>query len=133
VVSAKPDNWDEIGAQLIREALARRNRTRLDFEDAKRAALDNLGELIDDLIPKSSRGKTRCDELWCCNPYRLDENPTSFSINIRTGQYYDFATKESGNIFTLWRQVKGLADNTEAMFSIAKFLNVPERKVRDRG
>ena len=90
--------------------------------------LDNLDQLIDELIPVSSRGKTKGDELWCCNPTREDRSPDSFSINTKTGQYHDFAPHGgSGNILTLWCQVKGLTDNTEAMFSIAKFLNVPER------
>jgi putative DNA primase/helicase len=106
---------------------ARINRPNVDFDDVKAAMLANLDQLIDGLIPASSRGKTKGDELWCCNPTRADKLPDSFSINKTTGQWYDFSGKRGGNIVTLWRQVKGLADNTEAIFSIAKFLGVKER------
>ena len=121
------DNWDEIAAQLAAEAIARRNRPDIDFDDVKAAILARLDDLIDELIPVSSRGKTKGDEFWCCNPTRPDKNPLSFSINTKTGTWYDFSGKQGGNILTLWCQVKGLANNTEAMFSIAKFLNVSER------
>ncbi len=124
------DNWDEIAAQLAAEAIARRNRPDIDFDDVKAAILARLDDLIDELIPVSSRGKTKGDEFWCCNPTRPDKNPLSFSINTKTGTWYDFSGKQGGNILTLWCQVKGLGDNTEAMFSIAKFLNVPERNRR---
>jgi hypothetical protein len=102
-------------------------RPNIDFDDVKAAMIARLDDLIDELIPVQSRGKTKGDELWCCNPTRMDKEPDSFSINTTTGQWYDFSGKQRGNILTLWCQVKGLTDNTEAMFSVAKFLNVPER------
>jgi len=109
------------------EIRARRNRPNIDFDDVRAAILANLDALIDELIPVSSRGQTKGgDEFWCCNPTRPDEDPTSFSINLKTGLFNDFANGQGGDIVRLWRQVKGLADDAAAMFDIAKFLRVPE-------
>jgi DNA primase len=116
-----PEQFDEF------EIRARRNRPNIDFDDVRAAILANLDDLIDELIPVSSRGKTKGNEFWCCNPTRPDKNPDSFSINTRTGQWYDFANGQGGDIVRLWQQIKGLADDTAAMFDIAKFLRVPER------
>jgi DNA primase len=109
------------------EIRARRNRPNVDFDDVRAAILANLDDLIDELIPVSSRGKTKGDEFWCCNPTRPDKDPASFSINTKTGLFNDFANGHGGDIVRLWQQVKGLADDTAAVFDIAKFLRVPER------
>jgi putative DNA primase/helicase len=123
-------DWDAVVAQLTADAIARRDRPNIDFDDVKAAILDRLDDLIDELIPASSRGQTKGDEFWCCNPTRADKKPDSFSINTKTGQWYDFSGKQSGNILTLWCKVKGLTDNTDAMFSIAEFLRVAERQIK---
>jgi hypothetical protein len=71
-----PDQFDEF------EIRARCNRLNIDFDDVRAAILANLDDLIDDLIPVSSRGKTKGDEFWCCNPTRPDKNRTR-SASIR--------------------------------------------------
>jgi hypothetical protein len=114
-IEPEPDCFDDLAAEVRAEIRARINRPDIDFDDVKAAMLANLDDLIDELIPVSSRGETKGDEFWCCNPTRPDKNPTSFSINTETGQWYDFSGKQGGNILTLWCKVKGLADNTEAM------------------
>jgi hypothetical protein len=106
---------------------ATRGRPNIDFDDVRAAILANLDDLIDELIPASSRGKTKGDEFWCCNPTRSDKSPDSFSINTRTGLFHDFVDQQGGDIVRLWQQVKGFADDTAALFDIARFLRVQER------
>ena len=102
------------------------NPERVDFDDVRAAVLRDPSRIIDELIPNSSRGETKGDELWCCNPTRPDKNPTSFSINVRSGLWHDLnGSKQGGDIFDLWRLVKGLPDIRSAFTSIAAFLSVP--------
>jgi hypothetical protein len=104
------------------------NPDRVDFDDVRAAVMRDPGRIIDELIPDSSRGETKGDELWCCNPTRADTNPTSFSINTKTGCFFDLnGSKQGGDIFELWRLVKGLPDIRSAFISIAEFLSVPPR------
>src|ERR1700733_2285284 len=121
------DGYDGLSAEARAEIRDRVNRPNIEFDDVIAAALANLDRLIDELIPASTRGKTKGDELWSCNPTRPDKTPESFSINKRTGKWHDFSGGDGGNIITLWKLVKGLTDNTDSIFAIAKFLHVPER------
>jgi hypothetical protein len=114
-------------AQAFSDFIKRAARPDLDFGDVRAAALINLDQLIDELIPLSTRGKEKAGEQWACNPTRHDANPTSFRINTTTGLWNDFDKSGSGDIFMLWRLVKGLADDTEALFEIGKFLGVQPR------
>ena len=114
-------------AQAFSDFIKRAARPDLDFGDVRAAALINLDQLIDELIPLPTRGKEKAGEQWACNPTRHDTNPTSFSINTTTGLWNDFDKSSSGDIFMLWRLVKGLADDTEALFEIGKFLGVQPR------
>jgi putative DNA primase/helicase len=116
-------------AKAFSDFAKRASRPDLDFNDVRAAALTNLDQLIDELIPPSTRGKEKAGEQWACNPTRRDNSPDSFSINTTTGLYNDFASKDSGDIFKLWRLVRGLADDTDALFAIGKFLGVPPRGV----
>jgi 5S rRNA maturation endonuclease (ribonuclease M5) len=114
-------------AKAFSDFVKRAARPNLDFDDVRAAALINLDLLIDELIPISSRGEEKAGELWACNPTRHDTNPTSFSINTTTGLWNDFDKSGSGDIFKLWRLVKGLSDDTDALFAIGKFLGVQPR------
>jgi hypothetical protein len=114
-------------AKAFSDFAKRSSRPNVDFNDIRTAALNNLDQIIDELIPASSRGKMKSGELWACNPSRNDRSPDSFSINTTTGLWHDFATDDSGDIFRLWRLVKGLTDDTDALFAIGKFLNVGPR------
>ena len=80
------DGFDDLAAEVRAEILARINRPNIEFDDVIAAARANLDHLIDELIPDSKRRKTKGDELWCCNPTRVDKDPTSFSINTKTGE-----------------------------------------------
>ena len=47
-------------------------------------------------------GKEKNGEYWVNSPLRNDKQGTSFSVNIRTGFWFDFATGEKGNLISLY-------------------------------
>lgn len=66
---------------------------RIDFEGINRAALARLPELLARWLPDGRRvGR----EYVARNPRRADRVARSFSINIETGRWSDFATGDKG-------------------------------------
>ena len=63
------------------------------FQDVARAALEQAHELVPALLPGGVYGEP---EYKVKNPLRLDKSIGSFSINIRTGEWADFATGDHG-------------------------------------
>lgn len=66
---------------------------RLDFATINRAALPRLPELVARWLPD---GRRRGNEWVAHNPRRADTSPGSFSINLVTGKWADFATDIRG-------------------------------------
>ena len=64
-----------------------------DYEAIAAAALRSLPEIIGRWFPEAV---TRGREMLACNPKRSDKTLGSFSININTGQWSDFATGDGG-------------------------------------
>ena len=64
-----------------------------DFEAANRAALAVLPALLARWLPD---GRRRGNEYVARNPTRPDRRPGSFSVNLRTGKWADFATGDRG-------------------------------------
>ena len=65
--------------------------TPIDFEIQRiaAAALSVADNLLADWLPDGTRkGK----EYWAINPVRGDRKPGSFSINLHTGKWHDFAS-----------------------------------------
>ena len=60
----------------------------IDFGDINRAALDLLPELCMRWLPD---GRRHGQEYVARNPLRDDKHAGSFSINLRTGRWADFA------------------------------------------
>ena len=69
------------------------NLPRVDFAAVNAAALHVLPELLGRWTPD---GKIRGNEWVVRNPHRADTNPGSFSINLRSGRWADFATGDKG-------------------------------------
>ena len=68
-------------------------RHNIDFAGINNAALGYLTTLVRTWAPD---GKM-CGAEWIArNPTRPDRNPGSFSINVRTGKWADFATGDKG-------------------------------------
>ena len=70
-----------------------RSLPRVDFAMVNAAALHVLPELLGRWTPD---GKIRGNEWVARNPHRADTNPGSFSINLRSGRWADFATGDKG-------------------------------------
>lgn len=66
---------------------------RIDFERIAGSARPHLPELVKRWIPN---GRRRGDEYVARNPLRDDKRPGSFSVNVRTGQWADFASGQTG-------------------------------------
>lgn len=64
------------------------------FEEVKAAAAGQIESLASRWLP----GKTKRsgDNLMALNPTRADKKIGSFSINVRTGVWADFATDDKG-------------------------------------
>jgi phage/plasmid primase-like uncharacterized protein len=60
------------------------------------AKLIDVRRVVNDFIDQGSATIRNDNELWCLNPTRNDKTNKSFSINLETGKYYDFATDEGG-------------------------------------
>ena len=65
----------------------------IDFDDINRAALARLPELCARWLPD---GRRRGHEYVARNPLRNDKLAGSFSINLRTGRWSDFAADARG-------------------------------------
>jgi hypothetical protein len=66
---------------------------RIDFAAVNAAALRVLPDLLHRWTPD---GHARGHEWIARNPRRADTNQGSFSINLRTGRWADFATGDRG-------------------------------------
>jgi len=65
----------------------------IDFAAINRAALARLPEILSRLLPD---GRIEGHEYVARNPNRADRRLGSFKINIRTGRWCDFATRDRG-------------------------------------
>ena len=75
------------------EARNTRARPPLDFDKINSAALANVPALLCRWLPG---GTTKHGEFTALNPTRGDKRPGSFRINVLTGRWLDFATKDRG-------------------------------------
>jgi putative DNA primase/helicase len=64
-----------------------------DYRAIAQAALRSSDAVLRRWLPGGTR---RGHEYLACNPTRLDERPGSFSVNMDTGQWADFATGDKG-------------------------------------
>ena len=77
-----------------RSARARfHQRGRVNFENINRSALAALPSLLARWLPS---GRIQGHEYVALNPKRADRQPGSFSVNLRTGRWADFATGDKG-------------------------------------
>ncbi len=91
----------------------------IDFAAVNRAALDVLPSLLHRWIPE---GQVRGREYIARNPTRADRRPGSFSINLHTGKWADFATGDKGgDVVSLAAYLSGTGQ-TEAARALAEML-----------
>ncbi|WP_278368542.1 hypothetical protein [Acetobacter orientalis] len=95
---------------------------RLDFQGINRAALSALPALLGRWLPD---GKKQGHEWVARNPRRSDRQPGSFSVNLNTGRWADFAEADArgGDVISLAAYLSGLSQ-FEAACELAKMLGL---------
>jgi hypothetical protein len=99
----------------------------VDFDRINRAALAVLPRLLERWLPD---GKQQGREYLARNPKRLDRRAGSFSINLRTGKWADFATGDrGGDVISLAAFLVGIGQR-EAAERLAAMLGTEARRGR---
>jgi hypothetical protein len=84
----------------------------IDFAEVNRAALRQLHSLLPRWLPG---GKRQGNEFLALNPRRADNRPGSFSVNMKTGEWADFATSDKGgDPISLFAFLKGIKQGEAA-------------------
>lgn len=96
----------------------------IDFKHINRAALATLPAILDRWLP----GGRRCgSEYLVRNPKWIDRRFGSFSINMTTGRWSDFATGDTGgDPISLASYLFDLSQG-EAACRVARMLGISER------
>lgn len=108
----------------------------IDFGLIKSRALDSIEAVLNRW---AASGKRQGDEYLPTNPTRSDSKPGSFSINLKTGAWSDFATGDKGgDLVALVAYLDGVRQSVAAE-RLAAFLGLslekpapPERATRPR-
>jgi hypothetical protein len=80
---------------------------RTDFRFVQRSSLIQLRRIIKGWLPN---GRFEGDEWVAFNPRRTDRTLGSFKINVRTGQWADFATGDrGGDAISLLAYLRGVS------------------------
>lgn len=94
---------------------------KVDFSAIKAAAAPHLRTLLHRWLPD---GRLHGQEWVARNPRRVDRNPGSFSVNVTTGRWADFATNDrGGDIISLAAYLFDLTQS-EAAERIASMLGI---------
>ncbi|BAU37881.1 hypothetical protein APT_00799 [Acetobacter pasteurianus NBRC 101655] len=95
---------------------------RIDFQTVNRAAMGILPALLGRWLPD---GKKRGHEWVARNPKRSDRKPGSFSVNLNTGRWADFAQADArgGDVISLAAYLAGCSQY-EAAAMLAKMLGL---------
>lgn len=97
----------------------------IDFDNINRAALSALPSLLARWVPD---GKRTGREYVARNPKRADKRAGSFSINMSTGRWGDFATGDAGGDPVSLAAYLFDLSQVEAARRVAGMLGIPERK-----
>jgi putative DNA primase/helicase len=90
--------------------------TPIPYPEIASHALSNIESLLGRWLPG---GKTASGEYKVTNPLRADNKVGSFSINIRSGKWGDFATDDAGNdLISLYAYLEGI-EQWEAAIDVA--------------
>jgi hypothetical protein len=96
-----------------------------DFASINRAALSHLPSLLTRWLPC---GRRQGREYVARNPKRSDRRPGSFTINLNTGKWADFATGDcGGDVISLAAYLHDLSQY-EAAQRIAEMLRMKEER-----
>ena len=99
--------------------------TKIDFKLIARAALSQIDRLLHTWLPS---GRVEAGEYKAPNPTRADKHIGSFSVNLRTGVWSDFATGDSGSdLIGLYAYLFSARNQADAAKAVASACGVPER------
>lgn len=93
----------------------------ISYSVVHQAALAKAPELCQQLLP---RGRRAGNEYLALNPKRTDHSIGSFRVNLKTGKWADFATRDRGGDFV--SLIAWLYDlrQSEAAVRLASMLNI---------
>ncbi|MGZ5779889.1 MAG: phage/plasmid primase, P4 family, partial [Burkholderiaceae bacterium] len=92
----------------------------LNFEATRELAHEFIMEILEHWLPE---GEQRSRQYVACNPTRDDNDMGSFSINVETGLWSDFATDDKGgDVISLIAYVTGCEYQSEAAVKILEFI-----------
>ncbi len=100
----------------------------LDIEKLKSTLIAGLPSILYDWIPN---GKVDGSEFKALNPTRADGKVGSFSVNITTGMWADFATGDKGDLISLYAYLNSL-DNKEAIKQLSENYNLDSKSIKKR-
>jgi hypothetical protein len=101
------------------------SRRNIDFAAINRAALNDIRGVLARFLPG---GKVVRREYVVRNPKRADRHLGSFSINLTTGKWADFATDDRGHDpISLVAYLKGISQY-EAAKGLSEMLGVGRRR-----
>ena len=99
--------------KMKKRKIAVRYALSVNFGKINGIALGVFPKLLQRWLPD---GKRVGNEWIALNPCRMDNNPGSFSINIRTGRWADFATGDKGgDVISLAAYLAGESQFTAAI------------------
>ncbi len=94
-----------------------------DIREIAQSALSSAESVLAHWLPQ---GKRQGPEYLAINPTRSDSRDGSFSVNINTGRWADFATDDKGgDLVSLVAYLEGGCTQSEAAHKIAVFLGLP--------
>lgn len=97
----------------------------IDFGLIKGRALDSIESVLNRWAPG---GKRQGDEYVVLNPTRPDNTLGSFKINLKTGEWSDFAERVGGHDVVSWVAYLDSVKNGEAAERLAAFLGLSLEK-----
>lgn len=99
----------------------RRQKRQLTFAEVNAAAKPALPSILERWLPD---GRCYGHEYVALNPTRPDNKPGSFKINLKSGQWCDFATgHRGGDVISLAAYLFGMSQK-EALYKVAEMLGV---------
>lgn len=94
-----------------------------DIQRIAAAALASAESVLGKWLPN---GKRSGAEYIALNPKRSDASRGSFSVNVNTGKWSDFATGDGGHdLVSLVKYLEGFGHQSEAAARLADFLHIP--------
>jgi hypothetical protein len=101
------------------------NRSPIDFDEVKRAALIDIRGVLGRFLPG---GKVIRGEYVALNPTRPDKHLGSFCVNLQSGKWGDFATHDRGrDVISLIAYLKNISQY-EAAKGLSQMLGVGARR-----